>query len=79
MTAAGFRARIYAVEWHANLWRLHGTPVPACERMMRHCSECIEADYYGVDRPITDDPHILRMQNYLDRLFHESTGPQSFA
>lgn len=36
---------------------------------MRHCTECVEADFYGVERPKTDDPEIARMQVYFDRLF----------
>lgn len=72
MTEEGFRRRVYAVEWHARLWRLHGGEHDLCERMMQHCTECVEADYYGVQRPVTDEPLIAQMERYMDGLYASS-------
>ena len=82
MTEQGFRARIYSVEWHCNLWR------PFChiehvEAVMRHCSEVVEADYYGMDRPAPEtgdaglDSVCTAAERYFDKVF-SSPGPQSF-
>jgi hypothetical protein len=72
----GYRRRLYAIEWHANLWRMYGTPRDVCERMIRACTENLDAENYGIPRPGTDDADIARMQAYLDALFKsESDGP----
>lgn len=71
MSAAGYRARVYAVEWHGNLWRLNGVPSDRCEEMIRYCTECVDADFFGDQRPTTDDAEIAKMCAYLDRLFQE--------
>jgi hypothetical protein len=69
VTDEGYRARLFCIEWHANLWRIHGTPIEWCEAMRHHCSEILDADYYGEPRPQTDDPELHRMERYLDRVF----------
>jgi hypothetical protein len=74
-----YRARLYAIEWHARLWHQYGVPFERCEAMIQHVSECLDADYYGDARTSTDDPEIARMREYLDRLFNsEVPGPVSF-
>lgn len=79
MTSEGYRARIFCIEWHANLWRIYGTPLERCEAMMRHCSENVSADFYGEPRLTSDDPEIERMQAYLDQVFSSPhRGPVSF-
>lgn len=81
MTEPAFNARIAAIEWHANLWRLYGTPYDLCESMMRYCSEVTEADYYGMERPEPEDHAVwcVRMVEYFDRLFSSPhAGPVSF-
>lgn len=69
MTPQGYRNRLYAIEWHGRLWLRYGTPFDLCDRMVRYCSEVLDADYYQVERPETDDPHITAMQAHFDRLF----------
>jgi hypothetical protein len=82
MTEAAFHARIACIEWHANLWRLYGTPYSLCEAMMRYCSEVTEADHYGMERPEPESEHewCLRMRAYFDRVFSSPhAGPISFS
>lgn len=69
MTERGYRSRLACIEWHANLWLKCGTPIERCEAMRHHCSEVLDADYYGMRRPIPDDPEIARMEAYLDQVF----------
>lgn len=84
LSEAGAKNRIFSVEWHAELWRRHGVPLNLCEAMMRYCSEVVEADFYGIERPDpdTEDPQerewCLRMRSYFDRLFSSHSGPVSF-
>lgn len=69
MTRQGYRARIACIEWHGNLWLKYGGERSYCEQMIRHCTECVEADFYGAQRPIAPDVLIARMQVYFDKLF----------
>ncbi len=80
----GFRTRIWAIEWHANLWRSVGWPREWCEAALEHCSECVAADFYAVERP---DPEgsdemiawLKGVEIYFDACVFNGRGPQSFA
>jgi hypothetical protein len=69
MTDQGYRNRLFAIEWLANLWLRYGTPIKRCEQMRAFCSECLDADYYGMERPATDDAEIMRAQSHFDHMF----------
>lgn len=85
MTEQGYSNRIFAIEWHAELWRRSGYPRDLCEAVMRHASEAVSADYYGGARlaPESDDPEVAKIccdvEAYFDRLFNSPhRGPVSF-
>jgi hypothetical protein len=75
----GYRNRLYAIEWHGRLWHRYGADFEYCEVMIRHCSECLSADYYSEPRPVTTDLLIAKMEAYLDRLFAQANPLVSFA
>lgn len=75
MTERGYRRRLACVEWHANLWASCGVPRSVCEAMLAACSESVDADFYGVERP-TLAPALQPIQAYFDREFQSlSVGP----
>ncbi len=69
MTAEGYKARLWLLEWTVDLWRAHGTSHDVCERALLYFHETLDADWYGVPRPATDDADVLVAQRYFDDLF----------
>lgn len=69
MTDEGYRNRLYAIEWHVELWRVNGTPVDLCAEVLHHLQEVLDADFYGEDRPTTGNKWAKTLEAYLDRLF----------
>jgi len=79
VTPEGYRARLYAAEWHCDLWLINGVDRKQCERTALYCTECIRADRYGLPRPEAPDEWSARMQAYLDLVFASMVpGPVSF-
>lgn len=83
VTSAGYRARCEAIEWHGRLWLHLGCDDTLTRSIVAYSTECVEADYYGIDRPSPPDDacDYARFVAYFDRLFRPSAplGPQSFA
>ncbi|MDE2101757.1 MAG: hypothetical protein KGL39_31210 [Patescibacteria group bacterium] len=85
MTEDGYRNRMAAVEWHANWWLQSGVPRSTCEAMLRHCSECVEADFQRVPRPDARQLPMFAhahwaqvMERFLDRLFASKNNMVSY-
>lgn len=74
MTERGYTRRIAFIESVADGYYLSGKKSEdACRSMMDYCTECVNADYYGVERPTTQDAWIYEMAAYFDGLF--ATNP----
>ncbi len=78
MSPEGYRARISAIEWWANLWVSEGLPYEMAQEIMGYCCECVDADYYGVARLEPPNDEAVRIQAALDAIF-VSPGPQDFS
>ena len=69
MSDRGYRRRIECIEWWGEMFRRHGSPVEQCGAMIRHCSECLDSDYYGEPRPIATEEWLERTVAHFDNLF----------
>lgn len=69
MSPEGYRARLWLIEWHVNLWRAYGTSQDVCERALHYFQEVLDADFYGEPRPKINDSEILAAQRYFDDVF----------